>query len=73
MAMEEDYLGPREMILRDRYTTCNICGRTVLRSRAKLMPARPLSGVRSEFQYVCLDCKKKLESGELVPELTGEE
>jgi hypothetical protein len=62
--MQEDVLGTRRTAVTETYVNCARCGKITRLRNARIIQSDVLSESHSEFEYLCPECHKALESGE---------
>ena len=62
--MQEDVLGTRLTAISDTYVNCARCNKTTRIRDARVIQSDVLSDTNSEFEYLCPECQKALDTGE---------
>jgi DNA-directed RNA polymerase subunit RPC12/RpoP len=63
LAVEEDEVGTQRALGHSDYVACSRCGRMTLAQTAEVVPGDAFED-RSEYQYLCSNCRKDLAAGE---------
>ena len=62
--MQEDVLGTRRAAISDPLVICSRCNKVTRLRYARLVQSDVLSESHSEYEYLCQECQKALDTGE---------